>query len=215
MNENQIDLLRIYWGKDGLSGSINPWVLVGVVILVACIAYRRHASQGREWNATEVEINVPGGGKVKICPNYEVARLAHQAWTELRTRKVALPFDENGDVISEVYDSWYAAFGEIRKIIRSVPAEQIRKSQAAKDLVIVLEDLLNKGMRPHLTKFRAEFSAWEAEASKTSAGLRPQDVQKDFPRYSELVSDLRSASTSIVAFAEDLDMLAHQCIDRK
>ena len=41
-----------------------------------------------------------------LMPDDEVARIAHQAWAELVTRKAGIQVDDD-DVIVEVYDSWY------------------------------------------------------------------------------------------------------------
>jgi hypothetical protein len=72
-----------------------------------CIHYRRLTSKPHKWTVVEAEISLGNIGKIKIRPNHEVIQIAHKAWTELVTRKAALPFDQEHDLIIEVYNSWY------------------------------------------------------------------------------------------------------------
>ena len=37
---------------------------------------------------------------------------------ELSTRKIAIPFDIENDVIDEVYDSWYNFFSTARELLK-------------------------------------------------------------------------------------------------
>lgn len=96
-----------------------------------------------------------GGLKIHVKRTSEVVRIAHAAWTEIVTRKAAVPFDPDHDLIAEVHDSWYARFGELRQLTRSVPAEELRRSEDARDLVHLLDGVLNKGLRPHLTRWQS------------------------------------------------------------
>ena len=57
----------------------------------------------------------------KVKRNTENLFIANRIYLELVTRKAALPFDEDNDVIVEVYDSWYTLFSTIREEIKNVP----------------------------------------------------------------------------------------------
>jgi hypothetical protein len=57
------------------------------------------------------------GVEWEICPDTETRRIAHQAWVEIKSRKVGLPFEEGLDVIVEVYNSWYQLFGVLRDLV--------------------------------------------------------------------------------------------------
>ena len=63
--------------------------------------------------------------KVKITCDDTVAEIAYKLWVELTTRKIAMPIDRENDVIVEVYNSWYAAFGEIRKLLKEIPQDKL------------------------------------------------------------------------------------------
>ena len=67
----------------------------------------------------QVVFNI-GIGAVTVTNNREVSKIAHKAYIEIITRKVGLKFEEDKDVIVEVYDSWYAMFGIIRNLTKDI-----------------------------------------------------------------------------------------------
>lgn len=182
-------------------------LLILVAILITAVLFWRRAAFQR-WKVVEVDISLGGIGQLKVRQTNEVVRIAHQAWTELVTRKAALPFDKDHDVISEVYDSWYKLFGELRTLAKTVPAEQLKHGGPAKDLVDVLVKALNRGLRPHLTRWQARYRTWEAEQIERGAGGRsPQELQRTYPDYDELLADLLAVNKQLVEFAEALDSI--------
>lgn len=168
--------------------------------------YRRRGLPS--WSVVEAEVQLGGIGTVKIRPSYEDIQVAHKAWVELVTRKAALPFQEDHDVISEVYDSWYALFQEMRSLTKTIPAEKVRGSKDTQELVRLLVDALNKGLRPHLTQWQARFRHWYEEALKKSPDKSPQEVQRDYPQYRELVDDLTKVNQQLVQYAEIIKQIA-------
>ena len=123
------------------------------------------------------------------------------------TRKAGLLFDPEHDVIAEIYDSWFELFKTTRTLIKEIPAEQI-KEKNTKLLVGTLVDILNKGMRPHLTKWQARFRRWyncQIEQGKTDAS--PQDIQKLYPHYKALTEDLIKVNKEMVSYANELKKL--------
>jgi hypothetical protein len=161
------------------------------------------------WSVVEAQVQLGGIGAVKIRPSYDDIQVAHKAWVELVTRKAALPFDKDHDVISEVYDSWYALFQEMRSLTKTIPAERVRGSKDTQELVRLLVDALNKGLRPHLTQWQARFRHWCEDALKKSTEKSPQEIQRDFPQYQELVDDLIKVNEQLVEYAEVIRRIAH------
>lgn len=150
------------------------------------------------------------GPEVEICPDHEIRRVAYQAWVEIQTRKAGLLFDDEHDVIAEIYDSWYQLFGVLRALSKTIPAECYASDDDACKLVNVLLESLNDGLRPHLTRWQARFRRWYAAAiAKDEAAARPpQEVQREFPQYSDLVADLKAVNKRFVDFAGALHRLA-------
>jgi len=205
------DLITIKITEDYSLAIDISCVFVALLVLglVAWIIYyyfwrKRQPS----WSVVEAEVPLGGIGKVKIRPSYEDIQVAHKAWVELVTRKAALPFDEDHDVISEVYDSWYVLFQEMRSLTKTIPAEKVRGSKDTQELVRLLVDALNNGLRPHLTRWQATFRHWYDEALKKSLDKSPQEVQRDYPQYSELVEDLIKVNKQLVKYADVIKQIA-------
>jgi hypothetical protein len=194
------------WGLDIHAGILLLGVVAFIVVIGVLLSRR-----GRGWKVTEANFSFGGCGKVKVCPDNDVARVAHAAWVELRTRKAAIPLDPENDVIAEVYDSWYELFRALRDLTRSLPPESVRESGDAPVLAHVLIRALNDGLRPHLTKWQARFRRWYEVALKEPAAseLTPQDVQRQYPQYLELVSDMVRTNAEMIEFAEELRKIAH------
>jgi hypothetical protein len=155
----------------------------------------------------ELNITLGGIGGINIKPNHEVSQIAHKAWTELVTRKAGLPFDLDNDVIVEVYNSWYVLFGEIRNLVKQIPTKQIKDENTQK-LVDLLVDSLNKGLRPHLTIWQAKFRRWYMnETEGKNFDKTPQEIQKMYPQYQELVQDLIIINQHLVEYTKEIRKL--------
>ncbi len=195
-----------------LSIEVGPVFLALLVLGTAgWIIYHYYFRRRRlpSWSVVEADVQLGGIGKVKIRPSYEDIQVAHKAWVELVTRKAALPFDKDHDVISEVYNSWYALFQEMRSLTKTIPAERVRQSKDTQELVRLLVSALNDGLRPHLTKWQARFRHWYNEALKTDVRKGPQEVQREFPQYQELVDDLVNVNKQLVDYADVIRRIAH------
>lgn len=68
--------------------------------------------------------------------------------------------------------------------MKDLPAERLAYSG---ELVDLTQKVLNNGLRPHLTKWQAKYRKWYFENSNKEGS--PQDIQKAFPEYEELLSD--------------------------
>lgn len=204
---NWTNILSIEWVLPiGIRLDVGP-ILFGLIALSFLVWWSKWFP--KIWGDIEVEavINFPHIGNVKIKRNHEVARIAHQTWVELQTRKAALPFDEDHDIIAEVYDSWYAIFGEVRRLIKSVPAEYIQNNKDTEKLVNLMVAVLNDGLRPHLTCWQARFRMWyDAQESK---GKSPQEIQRHFQDYQALVTDLKRVNVEMQKYADFLKLIAH------
>lgn len=191
---------------------VNVGIILGIALVASLIVIfiLRKFTLGGNFFDTDVELNVNLGGigSVKIKSNNEVAQIAHSAWTEFITRKAGLPFDQDHDVIVEVYNSWKELFERIRSLIKDIPANRI-KHQNTQKLINLLVDTLNKGLRPHLTKWQARYRSWyECEIKKPeNAGKSPQEIQMMYPEYRELTTDLTIINQQIISYTTELKKL--------
>jgi len=207
---NMTDILRVgltdQWGLDIFVSPIL-WVVLVLILLLAW-GIRRHFLK-RKWEPVEVNIPIGNIGTVTIRPNHEIVRIAHQAWTELITRKAGLMFDEEHDVITEVYNSWYELFREFRNLTKSIPAEKIREYEDARRLVDILIRALNDGLRPHLTQWQAKFRRWYETEAEKHQDKTPQEIQRLYPEFDLLVEDLKRVNQQMVEFTEALRNIGH------
>ena len=200
--------VTVVCGSDGtLTLVFGPWFLLSVAaILLVCGATYMFRRRGRwgAWEVVEANIRLGNIGDVKVSRNAEVVQIAHRARVELITRKAALPIDPANDVIVEVYDSWYQLFREMRQLARECPARLYWRDESVRRTVDLLVAAMNDGLRPHLTRWQARFRAWYGEALRRDPGRAPQDIQREFPEYDELMSDLQAVNGELVAYAEFL-----------
>lgn len=146
-----------------------------------------------------------GIGNSTVTIKYDgcIKEIAYKIWIELTTRKIGIKFDEQYDVISEVYDSWYEAFKSIRNLLSDIPADRL---DDAKGLIDLTTKVLNNGLRPHLTKWQAKYRVWYNK-TLADATLSPQEVQGSFPEYVLLVEDLKKTNDIMIKYADELKRL--------
>lgn len=207
---NWTELLHIWISdKFALNVEVGPGLIIlTAVIAVIIILIKLIKPKGLSFRETELKVALGNIGDIQIRHNHDVAQIAHKAWSELITRKAGLLFDVEHDVIVEVYNSWYQLFSEMRILIKNVPANRL-KNKDTKKLVDLLIDSLNKGMRPHLTKWQAKFRRWYDAALEKPENKEksPQEIQKLYPNYSELLQDLILINQQLVAYTNDIKQL--------
>lgn len=190
--------------KSKLVMTLNVWVLlVNVCLIVGCYYFFELIIKKQFFKSIEISETVIGIGKssIKIKCDKRVQGIAHKIWIELKTRKIGIMFEEDQDVITEVYDSWYEAFKIIRKQLEEIPEERIGD---AKELIDIVLKVLNDGLRPHLTKWQAKYRAWYKKEKEKNQNMTPQEIQKMYPEYQELVSDLKKTNGIMINFSKEL-----------
>jgi hypothetical protein len=132
-------------------------------------------------------------------------QIAYKIWVELSTRKIGLPIDLEDDVVADIYDSWYSFFSVTRELIKDVPVSRFRRKDTEQIVRLSIE-VLNMGIRPHLTKWQARFRRWyEQELTKEdNAKLHPQDIQKSFPQFQELASDIALVNQRLINYRQKM-----------
>lgn len=205
------DLSLLDWNGWGFEARVGLfWLVLGIALFVSVwwllpLLQRKWL---RGYRTRTVKLGFKGV-EWEICPDSETRRVAHQAWVEIKSRKVGLPFQEGADVIVEVYNSWYQLFSVLRELAKSVPADRIHDCEDTRNLVALILRALNEGLRPHLTKWQARFRRWydAASALEENKEKSPQEVQQAYPQYAELVAELRTASQEFVHFADSLERI--------
>ncbi len=186
--------------------SIN-WIafvaLCGLVMIFTYIVHKTKAFVGQgTLQINEASLGI-GNSNIKLKFDMRDQEVAYKLWVELSTRKIGLEFDEENDVIDEVYNSWYSFFGIARELLKEVPVEKLRHSG---ELVDLTQRVLNEGLRPHLTKWQAKYRKWY-ESEKHNVGT-PQEIQKTFNEYNELVNDLKVANKRMIEYMQYMHKIA-------
>lgn len=147
------------------SGAFVLFVAVfAVVVFLAALFLRKGMfGQIKSFEIDKVQIGV-GNGSITLHPNETDRQIAYAIWVELSTRKIGLPIDIEHDVIEEIYNSWYILFGVVRELVKGIPASKLRREDTQK-IVELSFDVLNEGLRPHLTM-------WQARSSLVSSGMQ-------------------------------------------
>lgn len=149
-------------------------------------------------------IDIGGGASsIKLKINKYSQELAYKLWIELSTRKIGIDIDEENDVIIEVYNSWYEFFYVAREQLKNLPYCSFKNNQ---ELVRITCDVLNSGLRPHLTAWQAKFRKWYEFNSNNI--LSPQEVQKKYPFYDELLLDLVEQNKKLIKYRDILKKIA-------
>lgn len=204
------DIAELGFTDDGrLVLEMGPVLLILLGVALAALLYRA-ASWRRllqSWEAVEANLRLGGIGSVKIRPNHDDVQVAHRAWVGLATRKAGLPLDRENDVIVEIYDSWYELFGEMRRLAEEFPAQKLRAGDSRKVVELIVE-ALNRGLRPHLTRWQARFRRWYDQAAMANPDMSPQEVQRLYPHYEELVTDLERVNGELLEYIDLLKALA-------
>jgi hypothetical protein len=143
--------------------------------------------------------------KAKVDRSKENIYIAHRILVELETRKAAIDIEPEKDVIEELYNSWYNLFGIIRNEIKNIPAKYLNEP-GTQDLLNLSKDILNKGLRPHLTKYQAAFKRWyDIEKSKDQNRAKsPQEIQKEYEHYQNIVAEMKIVNQILKQYADGL-----------
>lgn len=184
-------------------------LLIGTILIAFLLSIFRNLFYFFRKKVKIVNLNIEIGniGNITLELNKEVSKIAHKIWVEIMTRKVGLTFEEDKDVIVEVYNSWYKLFEIIRELLKNV--EPNKKDKNVEKLEDILIKTLNEGLRPHLTKWQAKFRRWyDIELKKEENNkVPPQEIQKRYEEYDNLVKDLKNTNEKMVQFAQELKKL--------
>ncbi len=208
----KIDILSVSILPDWtFSIAVSFWLAGAPAVALGGFLLFRWLLGGAGWKDFEIdeaEIGV-GTGKFTLKPNMTDRQVAYSIWVELSTRKIGLPIDFDHDVIAEVYDSWHTFFSVTRELIKSIPVSKVRGTSTQKIVKLSIE-VLNEGLRPHLTKWQARFRRWyENELDKKGGEtvIDPQEIQQKFPKWADLKADMERVNEHLMAYREKMRLL--------
>ena len=198
-----MDLFKLYLDKDyNIIFQTSIWFILIVALII--LGYIFIVKKIYRYNLVKLNIKLGNIGTAEFRPNKTDMQIAHKIWTELITRKAAIPIDKENDVIEEIYDSWYVLFQKVREFISEIPAELIRNKKSTREIVKIATQTLNVGLRPHLTKWQARFRTWSTSKKDKMMDMTPQEFQKEYPQYKDLIEDLIQVNKQLIQYAQEL-----------
>jgi len=198
-----MDLFKLYIDKNyNIIFQTSIWFTLIVALII--LGYIFIVKKIYRYNLVKLNIKLGNVGIAEFRPNKTDMQIAHKIWTELITRKAAIPIDKENDVIEEIYDSWYVLFQKVREFISEIPAELIRNNKSTKEIVRIATQTLNVGLRPHLTKWQARFRNWSTSKKDKMMDMTPQEFQKEYPQYKDLIEDLIEVNKQLMQYAQEL-----------
>lgn len=204
-----VDIIRLSLRPDfSVAIEVSLWIIIAILVIASFVIFRWLRRFPRHFNLVKLEIELGGIGKAEFQPNLRDIQIAHTIWTELITRKAAIPIDTENDVIVEIYNSWYALFGRIRQLVSEIPARIVRQERSTQDLVRIATETLNKGLRPHLTRWQAVFRNWYSQQTHRFKSESPQEVQRSFPEYDKLLQDMLRVNKQLIQYAAELQKIS-------
>jgi len=196
------DLFKVYFDEAyNLGFYINKWVLIlGILLVIIIVLWKLYTkNKTSEWEIDEARLGI-GKNSLKLKPNRDDKQIAYKIWIELNTRKIGLKIDEDDDVLVEVYNSWYEFFKITRELLKDIPAHKLQREDTKK-LVKLTMDILNYELRPHLTQWQAKYRRWyDYIIKEDTTGKSPQDIQKSYPYFKDLVSDMKNVNQSLIYY---------------
>lgn len=203
--------LTFDFSKPELKLRSDCYVLLAIFFLIIGIILLLRYLRSRKFPIVEMEVVISGSPSAKFKATRDDSNIyiANRIYIELITRKAALPFDEQNDVIKEIYDSWSKLFNIIRDEIKTVPGHYLRSHNSINALIGLSTRILNDGLRPHLTKYQAKFRKWyEHEESVADFSKEtPQDIQAKYSEYKELVEDMKRVNHVLIDYSMELEKL--------
>ncbi len=181
-------------------------ILVLSLLIIGVLIYLFKYSKKYSTDSTDLELSSSPKIKFTFKRNTENLYIANRIYIELVTRKAALEIDEKNDVIDDIYESWYELFQIIREEIKNVPGSFLRKHKPTEELIGLTTEILNVGLRPHLTLYQAKFRKWykEQKDDPKNKNISPQDIQKDFDDFGKLIDDMKKVNRILIKYANEL-----------
>lgn len=177
------------------------FIIIGTVWILAILIKNVALKKSISIDAATLGI---GNSNITIKYNRKDQEIAYKLWVELSTRKIGIPYDEENDLIHEVYNSWYEFFSIARELLKEFPVGKLAYSH---ELVDITQRILNDGLRPHLTTWQARYRKWYAN-NESEGDEAPQKIQRTYPDYALLIKDLIKTNNQMIEYKNMLYTIA-------
>jgi hypothetical protein len=151
----------------------------------------------------KVSFSLPFGiGKAEWEADPTERRAAWSLYIELVTRIAVEPLKGEEGLLREALNSLYSLFGTTREILKEAGPDVGASHNSVGGIAIAV---LNKGLRPFLTKWHPRLQVYEA---KRSADVSPKEYEDKFPEISDLRKELEALRQDLSQYALALEEIA-------
>jgi hypothetical protein len=146
-----------------------------------------------------VSVSLPFGmGKAEWESDPTERRAAWSLYVELVTRVAIQPLESDAGLASETLSSLHSLFASTRGILQEAGPGVGGSRESVGGIAIAV---LNRGLRPFLTKWHPLLQAWEM---KRSSG----EHEMDWPKAPEMRAELEALQENLKQYAEALATIA-------
>lgn len=114
-----------------------------------------------------IDIHLPWIGEVTMELSEEAASAAWALYLELATRISPTPPEKGPTAVREALESLARVFDITRMVLREIGIGVVRRAQGHESVGSISIRVLNEGLRPHLMRWHASFSAHESASWKS------------------------------------------------
>jgi hypothetical protein len=158
--------------------------------------------------ATKLTVGLPFNlGKLEFEPDEVQQRAAWELYVELSTRIAVQPLGPEEGLLREALSSLYSIFDATREILREAGPSV---AQGPNSFGAVAIEVLNKGIRPFLTKWHPLLQAHE---EKRSPEVSARDHERTWERAPEFRQEFVELQGQMMIYAEALARIAGVATD--
>jgi len=152
---------------------------------------------------TKLTVGLPWGlGQLEFEPDEVEQRAAWELYVELMTRVVLHPLGPDDGILREALTSLYSLFNVTRKILRDAGPDVAQGPDSFGPVAI---EVLNKGLRPFLTKWHPLLLAHE---QMREPGVSPADHERGWESAPDLRQEFSKVQEGLRIYAEALARIA-------
>lgn len=137
----------------------------------------------------KVSVNLPfgiGGAEWEADPTER--RAAWSLYVELVTRIAVQPMEADKGLLREALNSLYSLFAITRQILREAGPDVGASHESVGGIAIAV---LNKGLRPFLSKWHPALEEWEAQRPSTRSRKEHEKLWTEFPQLRRELESFR------------------------
>ncbi|MEM1255888.1 MAG: hypothetical protein AAGI69_25900 [Cyanobacteria bacterium P01_H01_bin.21] len=160
-------------------------------------------SKGIPAKLKKVSVKLPFGiGGAEWEADTTERKAAWAIYVELVTRIAVQDLDKDQGLLRELLNSLHSLFGITRQILREAGPEVGASYESVGGMAITV---LNRGLRPFLSKWHPALQAWEAQRP---VDISPKDHEKSWIDEPKLRSELQSLNEDLEQYANALVEIA-------